>query len=465
MTTDTQNKTAEETSHMRHVILMVAVVIFGSCFGNLSQTALNAMFSGMATDFGVDVGLGQWVTTLYMLVLGITVPVVTYLMRRFSLKSVILGSLVLLLIGGLIDAVAWNFPILIVGRVLQAISAGITMPMMMSLIMMTFPRNQQATAMGIAGIAMGFAPNIGPTIGGWMLESFGWRSFFVALTACTALLIVFAIFVIQKTAPGNKEYRLDVISLIQSALGFGGLLLGFSNASSYGLENPLIWVPVTIGAVFLVLFVRRQRRVEVPLINMGIFDSKRFRLSFWMANFLYASFMGITLIIPLYIENLWGGSAFQAGLALLPGTVAAFIINPLAGILTDKIGARPVITIAAFCLVAGAAMMVFVDENTPFWVILAMQSVRATGVSGLIGPLNSWGMGELPHGLMTDASSFGTAVRQACASLGTALMVYAIVAGPFLGSVAMGYHVAFGFSAVCALVVFVLALARVRSDK
>lgn len=133
-------------------------------------------------------------------------------------------------------------------------------------------------------------------------------------------------------------------------------------------------------------------------------------MSFWAANALFASFMGITLIIPLFIENQWGGTALQAGLALLPGTVASFIVNPLAGWLVDRIGARPVVVVASVFLAVGAVSMAFIDEATPFWAIVALQGVRATGVSGLIGPLTSWGMADLPHEIMTDGSSFGTAV-------------------------------------------------------
>lgn len=297
-----------------------------------------------------------------------------------------------------------------------------------------------------------------------MIETTGWRSFFVVLAICSLVLTVVALATIKKTPAEDSSMRLDTLSLVQSALGFGGLLLGFSNASSYEFSSPFIWVPVVVGAVFLVFFMRRQRRVDCPLIHLEILNSKQYLVSFWASNFLYASFMGITLIIPLYIENLWGGSAFLAGLALLPGTIAAFFINPLAGILTDKIGARPVVIVAAFFLAAGASMMAFVDENTPYWMIFVMQGIRATGVSGLIGPLNSWGMSKLPPWFMTDASSFGTAVRQAFASLGTAIMVFAImVVGPFMGSAAMGYHLGFGFSAVCAILVLVIAIVWVKN--
>lgn len=446
------------------IILLVVVVILGSCLGNVSQTALNAMFSGMAADFGVDAALGQWVTTLYMLVLGITVLAVTYLMRRFPLKSVTMGALLLMLVGSIIDATALNFPMLIVGRVLQAVSAGITMPMMISIIMTSFPKDRQATIMGIAGIAMGFAPNIGPTIGGWMLELAGWRSFFVALTICSLALIVaaLALLVPQPRSRESENAHLDMLSLVLSALGFGGLLLGFSNASSYGLASLFVWVPVVAGAVFLVLFLRRQRRIEYPLINLDIFASKRYRTGFWATNFLFASFMGITLVIPLYVEGLWGGTAVQAGLALLPGTVAAFIFNPLSGYLTDRIGVRPVVLVASTCLVVGAVSMAFLDENSPFWLIVALQGVRAAGVSGLISPLTSWSMTELPKSIMTDGSSFSTAARQASASLGTALMVFAITLGSALGGEALGYHLAFACSALFAILMGLMALFRVR---
>lgn len=444
------------------VIVLISIVILGSCLGNLSQTALNAMFSGMAADFGVRMELGQWVTTLYMLVLGITVPVVTYLMRRFPLKNVVLAALLLLVIGAAIDVAAPSFEVLVAGRALQAVSAGITMPMMISIVMTSFSRDKQATVMGIAGIAMGFAPNIGPTIGGWMIGFAGWRSFFVALFVCALVLLLLAAVLIARRPQANSSARLDVLSLLLSALGFGGLLLGFSNASSFGLASPYIWVPAILGALFLALYLRRQKHVEHPLTNLRIFDSWRYRVSFWAANALFASFMGITLIIPLFIENQWGGTALQAGLALLPGTVAAFIVNPLAGWLVDRIGARPVVVVASVFLAVGAVSMAFIDEATPFWAIVALQGVRATGVSGLIGPLTSWGMADLPHEIMTDGSSFGTAVRQACASVGTALMVFAIAAGASAGMSLMGFHVAFAVSGAFAVMVFGLVVARVR---
>ncbi|MGN0301754.1 MAG: DHA2 family efflux MFS transporter permease subunit [Anaerotardibacter sp.] len=436
---------------MKRVIVLVTLIILGSSFGNLSQTASNAMFSGMAADFGVDVGLGQWVTTLYMLVLGITVLLVAYLMRRFALKTIILAAFAFLLAGAVIDSIAWDFASLLVGRVLQAIAAGITMPMMMSVIMTSFPREVQATVMGISGIAMGFAPNVGPTIGGFMVEFAGWRSFFVLLVVATVILIVCAILFIQTTSKPEEEAHLDVASFILSAVGFCSMLLGFSNASSFEISNPFVWGPVVVGCVLVFLFVVRQRKITQPLISMEIFSSKRYVISFIATIFLNASFMGITLILPLFIENIWGGNAFEGGLSLVMGCVVALFINPLAGVLTDKIGIKPVAVVGSVFLFVGAASMVFINESTPFWMILALQGIRQLGVSSLIGPLTSWGLACLPFTIMTDGSSFNTAARQVSASLGTALMVFAITLAPLLGSAELAYALSFGISALFAL--------------
>ena len=189
------------------------------------------------------------------------------------------------------------------------------------------------------------------------------------------------------------------------------MLLGFSNASDAGAALLSIWVPILIGVIALVAFIRRQKRIDDPLINMDIFTSKQFVVGFWASNFLYASFMGITLIVPLFIENIWGGTALEAGLVLLPGTIAALFINPLAGYLTDRFHARPVIVFFGACLAFGSVAMAFMDASTPFWLILLLQGIRACGVSGLVSPLTSWSMEELAN-RMTDASSFSTAIRR-----------------------------------------------------
>lgn len=425
------------------------------------------MLGGVGADFGVDASVEQWLTTIYMLTLGITVPVVTFLSQKLSMRNVVFLALCLLLVGGVVDVLAPTFEVLVAGRVLQAFGAGITLPVVQSIAMMRFPQGQNGTAMGIAGIAMGFAPNIGPLIGGALVDSYGWRSFFVLfIVVVVALLVATAVLVEREDAP-CRDARFEVVSFLYSTLGFGGLLLAFSNAASMSISSAFVWAPALVGVVCLVLFVVRQKRLEHPLISMQIFKSAHFRASFVAQNCLFASFMGITLIVPLYVQGLLGLSAVEAGLVFVPATILAVVVNPLAGILSDKIGARPVVIVASTLLTVGAVSMAFVNENTPLWVVTLMQTVRGMGVSSLIGPLNSWGMSGLPGQIMMDASAFFAAVRQACASLGTAVMVLAITMlseAAAVGTVGaqVAYQAAFGISAVLAACVFVVAVAKVR---
>ena len=448
------------------VYALFAVVVLASAMGNLSQTAVNAMIGDIMGDLGFDVVLGQWLTTSYMLMLGVTVPAVTFLLRRLSVRRHVFLAMGFFLAGAAADFLAPNFGVLLVGRVLQAVSTGMLMPLMQTVAMTRFPHGRRATAMGVASIAMGSAPNIGPTIGGAMDFAFGWRSFFVLLAAVMAALAAAAALAIKPTPALDASARLDVRSLALSTLGFGGLLLAFSEASSFAVASPFVWVPFALGALFLALFVRRQKRVAEPLVSMEIFASRQYRTGFVAQNLLAASFMGITLVVPLYVEGLCGGSALDAGVVLLPGTASALLLAPLAGVLTDRVGVRPVVLVSGLLLATGAVLMSFLNADTPLLVTTLCQAVRAAGVSGLTGPLTSWSLAQLPGRLVADGSSFCIAVRQACASLGTSAMVLAISA---VGASAAGaanpafaYQAAFGFSAVMALVMLAFVVAKVR---
>lgn len=455
-------------SDKAHVYLLFAIVVLATALGSMTQTVMNSMLGGVGATFGIGPDLGQWLTTIYMLVLGITVPVVTFLSHKLSVKNLTYLALGIFLAGAAIAWAAPSFAVLLVGRVLQAIGSGITLPLLQAIAMTRFPPGQNATAMGIAGIAMGFAPNIGPLIGGALVDSWGWRSFFVLLAVALAVLVAAtAAFVRPEKAPARPA-SLDVASLLLSTLGFGALLLGFSQAASQPLASPSVWGSALGGAACLVAFVARQKRIENPLINMEIFASARYRISFVAQNLLFASFMGITLIAPLFVQNLQGGSALEAGIVFIPATIFALIVNPLAGFLADKVGVRPVVVVASAFLAAGGIMMAFLNEASPLWVVTLMQTVRGIGVSALIGPLNSWGMSKLPGSVMMDGSAFFACCRQACASLGTAIMMLMIsmglaaaAAGAFAPEVA--YQMAFGLSGALSVAVLAIAIWKVRT--
>ncbi|MBS7406865.1 MAG: hypothetical protein KIG15_04360, partial [Coriobacteriales bacterium] len=248
----------------------------------------------------------------------------------------------------------------------------------------------------------------------------------------------------------------------------GGMLLGISNASTAGLTSPLLWAPLAVGALFVLLFFLRQRRASMPLINLGIFSSRRFTSILAVQSCMMGSYLGITLILPLFIQNLWGGSSMDAGMAYVPATVLALILNPLSGILADKLGPRPVCIAGGAFLAAGSIGMVFMDAQTSMAYCVAFHTLRCAGISCLMGPTNAYALGGLGP-ITMDASSFLALMRQVWAALGTAVMVLLIAQLNLLSAAgaipaALPYQAAFGFSAVVATAAFLLIVVFVRSD-
>ena len=460
-------------SEKGHTYALFAIVVITCALGSLTQTVMNSMLTGVCEDFAIDAAVGQWVTTIYMLVMGITVPVTTYLSRRFSLKRLVYLALAFYLVGSAVGFFAPNFAVLVAARVLQAIATGITLPLVQTVAMTRFPRERTGTAMGIGGIAMGFAPNIGPLIGGALAGSWGWRSFYIILVVLLVVLWVATALLVKSHGDHETNAVFDFPSFLQSTLGFGGLLLGASNAATMALTDPQVWIPALLGVVFIVLFLRRQKRIEHPLINLDIFQSRHFRAGFVAQNCLFASFMGITLILPLFVQGPCGMTALDAGIVFIPATVVALFVNPLAGILMDRVGPRAVCITGGVFLTVGAASFMFVDASTPLWLLTTLQGVRAVGVSALVGPLNSWGLSGLKPRIIMDGSAFFATVRQACASLGTALMMLLIsavgaasTAGDAVDAGAalsvLPYQLAFALSALLAAAVLVTALWKIR---
>lgn len=467
-------------SEKGHTYALFAIVVITCALGSLTQTVMNSMLTDVCVDFAIDAAVGQWVTTIYMLVMGVTVPVVTYLSKRFSLKRLVYVALGFYLAGSVAGFFAPVFGVLLVARVLQAIATGITLPLVQTVAMTRFPRERTGTAMGIGGIAMGFAPNIGPLIGGALAGTWGWRSFYVILVGLLAVLWAANAALVKNHGDRDVHPVFDYPSFVQSTLGFGGLLLGASNAATMSLSSPAVWIPALLGAAFIAVFLRRQRVVAHPLICLDVFRSSRYRAGFVAQNCLFASFMGITLVLPLFIQGPCGMTALDAGIAFIPATVVALFVNPLAGVLVDRVGARAVCITSAVFLTVGAASFMFVGPGTPLWVLTLLQGVRAVGVSGLVGPLNSLGLSGLNGGVIMDGSAFFATARQVCASLGTALMMLIISAtGLALAAAnpadagaiavdggstlaALSYQLAFTFSTLLAAAVLVTALWKIR---
>ena len=443
------------------VMALFGVIVLGTALGNLSQTGLNAMMIAICDDFSIETSIGQWLTTAYMLVLGITVPLIAFLMSVFTSRNLTAFALTLFAGGCVVSALAPNFHVLLFGRIIQAAATGILMPFLMTFVMIRFPAGKKATAMGIAGIALGFAPNIGPTIGGALVGVWGWRSFFWGLALVAGLFALICAVCIQSRRDKMPEHKLDIISFMEIALAFSCILTGMSQAAIAPLTSFFVWGAVLLGCVLLAMFWARQLKLTHPLINVHIFQNRTFVSGFWVLNLLFASFLGVTLLIPLFVEGVQGGSALDAGLVMLPATLVALFMNPLAGILTDKIGVRPVVLVSACFLCIGSIAMVFCWKSEPFWLLVLLQTIRSIGVSGLIPALSSWHLSMLQPKLVSSGSAASFLGRQVFASFGTALMMMCVSSMSTVNEI-HAFQCAFDVSAIFAVICAVYAFFRVR---
>ncbi len=448
------------------VIVLFALVVVGTGLGGMTQTALNTMAADVLADLQTDIGWGQWLTTIYTFCMGAAVPLASYVQRRLSIRTLMLISFGLYLFGSLCDFAALNFPMLIIGRVMEAVSTGILMPLLQTIAMTRFPETMHGTAMGFAGIALGFAPNMGPVLGGAIASGIGWRYLFLILAVASVILIGGTLVAVQERDVKDRAATLDVASLCLSTFGFGGLLLAFTAAANVPLSDPLVWASLLVGIVCLVVFVRRQRHLPLPLVNLRIFSFKAYRANLVSQCFLYGCFVGMTLIIPLTIVEGAGYTAFEAGLVLFPGALAALVFEPGAGWLSDRFGTRRVAIAGGIMLSLGAVTIAFVPLSAPLWVFALCQMVRCMGLTTLIPSTTAAALGPLGReGITTDGSATLIMCRQISAALATAVMVFLLKLFTTAATPLLGYGMALGFSGLLAVLCLLCVILFVQNPK
>ena len=446
-----------------NVYVLFALVTIGTGLGGMTQTALNTMAPDVLADLGTDIGWGQWLTTIYIFCMGAAVPLASWVQRRLSVRTLMLLSFGLYLAGSFCDFVALNFPMLIIGRVLEAGATGILMPLLQTIAMTRFPENRHGTAMGFAGIALGFAPNIGPVIGGAIASGVGWRFLFLILVIASVILVIGTLACVRDRDVKEASAKLDALSLMLSTFGFGGLLLGFTAAANMPLNEPMVWLSVLCGLVCLVLFVKRQKVIKLPLMNLAIFTERSYVVNLVAQLMLYGCFVGMTLIIPLVVIEAGGHTAFEAGLVLFPGAFAALIFEPGAGAASDRFGTRKVAIFGGIFLAAAAISIAFVPVDAPLWIPAVCQVCRCIGLTSLIPTTTAAALGPLgKQGLTTDGSATLIMSRQIVAALATAVMIFLLKAFTGVATPYLGYHIALGFSGLLGLLCLLCVVGFVR---
>ncbi|HDG9714522.1 TPA: DHA2 family efflux MFS transporter permease subunit [Staphylococcus aureus] len=401
---------------------ILAALLFGMFIAILNQTLLNVALPKINTEFNISASTGQWLMTGFMLVNGILIPITAYLFNKYSYRKLFLVALVLFTIGSLICAISMNFPIMMVGRVLQAIGAGVLMPLGSIVIITIYPPEKRGAAMGTMGIAMILAPAIGPTLSGYIVQNYHWNVMFYGMfiIGIIAILVGFVWFKLYQYTTNPKA---DIPGIIFSTIGFGTLLYGFSEAGNKGWGSVEIETMFAIGIIFIILFVIRELRMKSPMLNLEVLKFPTFTLTTIINMVVMLSLYGGMILLPIYLQNLRGFSALDSGLLLLPGSLIMGLLGPFAGKLLDTIGLKPLAIFGIAVMTYATWELTKLNMDTPYMTIMGIYVLRSFGMAFIMMPMVTAAINALPGRLASHGNAFLNTMRQLAGSIGTAILV------------------------------------------
>ncbi|MDT2668604.1 MFS transporter [Enterococcus dongliensis] len=403
----------EKKIHLLSAVLATGIMSFA---GVLIETAMNVTFPTLIEQFGISTGMVQWVTTIYLLVISIMVPFSNYLLKNFSIRKLFVVANLFFIAGLVTDLWSPTFTILLVGRLLQGISTGIALPLMFHIILNFTPMHKRGTMMGVGTLTTSIAPAIGPTYGGIMTANLSWHAIFLFLLPVLAISLVIGLFAIPEM-PVKKTGALDLISLIGVALLFSGLLL-FLNQ----LGNWSSLISLVIGIVGLLIFYRQATRGKNPLVRITVLKNKAFVL--FLCGFLVCQFLllGISFVLPNFIQIVLGKDAFIAGLVMMPGAAVGAILAPISGRILDTFGSKkPILLGLSFAMVGWIALTLLL--RSPLLLgFVAGHVFYMIGIGFSYSNLMTTGMNLLSEADYGDGNTLFNTLQQFSGAVATAIV-------------------------------------------
>ncbi|GIO29571.1 MULTISPECIES: MDR family MFS transporter [Paenibacillus] len=451
--------------------IMFALII-GMFVAALNETLMGNALPELMKSFGVSAATVQWLSTAYMLVVGVLVPVTAILQQWFTTRQIFLSAMGLFFAGTVTSAVSPEFGVLLVGRIIQAIGTGMLLPLVMNVIMTIYPPEKRGGAMGMLGLVVMFAPAIGPTISGLIVDGLSWRWLFYLVLPFALLSIIIGAVVLKNVWEVTKP-RVDFLSIVLSTIGFGGIVYGFSSAGDHGWSQPeVIWTIVAGGAALL-LFIWRQLILKQPVMDLRAFQYPTFALVAVLLLVLMMTFFSSAIMLPMFMQGVLLVTAFKSGLILLPGGIINGFMAPVSGKLFDKFGPRVLIIPGLAISVISLWQFTRFDETTSTGFLVAVHIALMIGIALVMMPAQTAGLNQLPSHLHPHGTAILNTLQQVSGAIGTALYISIMSSGQkqYLSNssdpqapaeiakgLAAGINNAFWFGVIIALVALVLGL-------
>lgn len=402
-------------------LITLVILILASAVTLISQSIVTTSLPYYMEDFAISSATVQWTYSVFLLVLGVMIPPTAYITKRFKIKKILITSLILFIIGSLLCFLSTSFEMLIVGRILEAMGTGILMPIGQILIFRIMPEEKWGFFMGLMGFLVGIVPAMGPTIGGIIIDLYNWRVIFEFLAIITFMILILAV-LFANFELETQDYPLDFASLILSILFCSGLMIGFSNIAEFSFSLTHVILPIVIGIVSLAIFVKRQNKIEKPLINLTVLKNKYFVYGTVFAALLYFMMCGINVMVPLFVQNVAYYSPTESGLILFPSAIIMIVFNFISPILADKIGIKPVLIASSLMNIIGFAAMMTYNMNSTFEYLLITQLIRGIGCGLGLSPAITWAM-SVVAGDVEDATAINNTARQVIGAIGSSVTV------------------------------------------
>ena len=455
----------------RHDIGQIAVLLTGCLLVVLNYTLLAPALPVIMHEMNVTETTVQWLTSVYSLVEAVIIPMNAFLLGRFSTRKLFAGALALFALGSLAVAVGPTFELLIVGRVLQAMAGGVCMPMVFTLVLLMAPRENRGQVMGLVGVVISFAPAIGPPASGALIDLVGWRALFVIVAALGAVCVI-VVLAFLENHEGFERTSFDVASIVLSSLGMVGLLYGLSTITS----TPTPWVSALLmaaGVVLLAVFVRRQGMLEVPMLRVQTFKTRRFRNAIIVCCIMEAALIAVDVLLPLFLQNSLGCTPTMTGLVMAPAALVGAVSGVVAGRIFDRHGVRAIVVCGAVLIEASAVALCLCGADTSVVVVAGVYMLETLGWQFVSTPTNTWGINSLPNEIIQHGNAVMSTLMQVGASFGTAAIVSLTAFGPLIAPpgadaaalTLSSYHAAFIGVAVLFVAVLAVVLVAVHDKQ
>jgi EmrB/QacA subfamily drug resistance transporter len=401
-----------------HWQALIAVVL-GTFVVVLNQTIVNVALPRIIQVFQATVDQGQLVLTTYMLALAVFMPATGFLTDRLGTKRAYVGSVALFTAFTALCGLAPTMDVLILFRVLQGIGGAMIMPLGMAIIFQTAPPRERGAVMGMFGLPVLVAPMTGPVLGGYLVDTVGWRPIFLLGMPVGIAAVLYGLAILRET-PRKHEARFDWFGFVLGGIGFSAALAALSRAPADGWFAPhliALWL-VAIGSIGCWIVIELTDRQ--PLLDLGVFADRTYLMSNVVVCLLMVMMFGSQLLLPLFLQNTRGLTPLATGLLLAPEAVATAIMMPISGRLLDKLGPRPLAVPGLFGLALAYWLLSGIDPDTPDWAIASILVLRGATQGMMMLPLMTVAMDRIAPTRMSRATVLATVIRQIAGAFGAA---------------------------------------------